>query len=105
MPDRKEIEIKVLQIFRDEFEIDNPSRDEPLREVYGFDSIDERMERVPFDLRNDDIRKDYLVNHIRWFLQHHNGSIEKFNNSVEEMYGDRIINARKNNTDQMALFQ
>jgi len=40
MPNRKEIESKILQIFQDEFEIENPSLDEPLREVYGFDSID-----------------------------------------------------------------
>lgn len=40
MPDRKEIETKIMQIFKDEFEIENPSPDEPLRDVYGFDSID-----------------------------------------------------------------
>ena len=40
MPDRKEIESKILQVFADEFEIENPSPDEALRDVYGFDSID-----------------------------------------------------------------
>jgi len=42
----------------------------------GFDSIDERMERVPLDLRDDEIREEYLNNHVQWFLQHHNGSKE-----------------------------
>jgi len=40
MLNRKEIESKIIQIFRDEFEIENPLPDEALREVYGFDSID-----------------------------------------------------------------
>ena len=56
----------------------------------GFDSIDERMERVPLDLRNDTIREEYLENHVKWFLQHHNGSVGKFTESVEEIYGDKI---------------
>ena len=56
----------------------------------GLDSIDERMERVPLDLRDDGIREEYLANHVKWFLQHHNGSVERFKISVEEMYGDRI---------------
>jgi DNA modification methylase len=55
-----------------------------------FDSIDERMERVPLDLRNDTIREEYLENHVKLFLQHHNGSAGKFTESVEEIYGDKI---------------
>jgi site-specific DNA-methyltransferase (adenine-specific) len=69
----------------------------------GFDSIDERMERVPLDLRSDNIRDDYLENHEKWFLQHHNGSVEKFKKSVEQMYGDRIVNAEKS-PEQLTLF-
>jgi len=56
----------------------------------GFDSIDERMERVPLDLRDEAIRENYLANHITWFLQHHNGSVDKFTASVKEAYGDKI---------------
>jgi DNA modification methylase len=56
----------------------------------SFDSIDERMERVPLDLRDDMIREEYLANHIKWFLQHHNGSVDKFTKYVEEMYGDKM---------------
>ncbi|OHD13227.1 MAG: restriction endonuclease [Spirochaetes bacterium GWD1_27_9] len=53
----------------------------------SFDSIDPRMERVPYDLRDEKIREEYLKNHIQWFLQHHNSSIETFYKSVEEIYG------------------
>lgn len=69
----------------------------------GFDSIDERMERVPLDLRNDTIREEYLANHIKWFLQHHNGSVDKFIESVEEMYGDKIRKV-KLSSKQPSLF-
>ncbi|CAK0742563.1 Modification methylase HpaI [Gammaproteobacteria bacterium] len=61
----------------------------------NFDSIDPRMERVPFDLRDDKIREEYLQNHINWFLQHHNGSIEVFKKFVEELYGDKIKKQNK----------
>jgi len=64
----------------------------------GFDSIDVRMERVPFDLTNDSIRKEYLTNHIEWFLRHHNCSVEKFKKSVGEIYGDDIPPARQVST-------
>ncbi len=35
-----EIHARILKIFSDRFEIDNPGLDEDLREVYEFDSID-----------------------------------------------------------------
>lgn len=69
----------------------------------GFDSIDERMERVPLDLRNDAIREEYLANHIKWFLQHHNGSVDKFTESVEQIYGNKIRKV-KQMTKQSSLF-
>lgn len=37
---RDEIRAKILKVFSDRFEIDNPGLDEDLREVYEFDSID-----------------------------------------------------------------
>ena len=70
----------------------------------GFDSIDERMERVPLDLRDDEIREEYLNNHVQWFLQHHNGSVDKFKESVEKMYGDKIQIANQNK-QQISLFE
>ena len=69
----------------------------------SFDSIDERMERVPLDLRDDMIRKEYLANHVKWFLQHHNGSVDKFTESVEEMYGDKMRKV-KQKTKQPSMF-
>lgn len=37
---RDEISARILKIFSDRFEIDQPGLDEDLREVYEFDSID-----------------------------------------------------------------
>ncbi|MDA3894872.1 MAG: phosphopantetheine-binding protein [Desulfobacteraceae bacterium] len=37
---REEIVIKVLNIFKEEFEIENPGLNDDLREVHEFDSID-----------------------------------------------------------------
>ena len=37
---RDEIQARILKVFSDRFEIDNPGLDEDLREVYEFDSID-----------------------------------------------------------------
>ena len=45
----------------------------------GFDSIDERMKRLPNDLNDLEIREEYLKNHIEWFLKNHNEEIENFN--------------------------
>ncbi|KJR40891.1 DNA methylase N-4/N-6 domain-containing protein [Candidatus Magnetoovum chiemensis] len=68
----------------------------------GFDSVDPRMERVPFDLRQEEIRKEYLLNHIDWFLKNHNGSVEKFKESVKELYKE---NAELPSSKQIKLFQ
>ncbi|MEW6666875.1 MAG: phosphopantetheine-binding protein [Thermodesulfobacteriota bacterium] len=38
--DRDEIRSRILQIFREQFEIKDPGLDEDLRELYEFDSID-----------------------------------------------------------------
>jgi len=37
---RQEIEKEIINIFRREFEVENPGLDENLREAYEFDSID-----------------------------------------------------------------
>lgn len=42
----------------------------------GFDSIDERMLRVPNDLNDDKYRLEYLSNHILWFMKYHESSIK-----------------------------
>ncbi|HDL08362.1 MAG TPA: acyl carrier protein [Desulfobacteraceae bacterium] len=37
---REEIQLEILKIFRDEFEIEDPGLDDNLRDMHGFDSID-----------------------------------------------------------------
>jgi site-specific DNA-methyltransferase (adenine-specific) len=55
----------------------------------GFDSIDERMERIPNDLNNVNIRNEYLDNHKTWFLKYHQNSVRSFENEVEKKYVKR----------------
>ncbi len=57
------------------------------KDFKGFDSIDPRMERVPFDLRKKDYRDAYLENHKVWFLKNHEDATEKFEDSVSVIYG------------------
>ena len=48
----------------------------------GFDSIDPRMKRIPFDLRDPELRQEYMNNHKHWFLKNHESEIEKFENEI-----------------------
>ena len=57
------------------------------KEFTGFDSIDPRMERVPFDLRREEHREAYLENHRRWFLSRHENGAQKFEEAVAALYG------------------
>ena len=57
----------------------------------GFDSIDERMERVPNDLNDAAIRREYIDNHIKWFLNNHPDRIEKFIDAVNAKYAKKMI--------------
>ncbi len=65
----------------------------------GFDSIDPRMERVPLDLRREEIRREYLQNHENWFLINHQNALEDFRNKVEMLYG------KKKSLENYKLFQ
>lgn len=56
----------------------------------GFDSVDPRMERVPNDLRREDIRKEYFKNHVKWFLKHHQNAYEVFRKAVRDKYGEEV---------------
>ena len=69
----------------------------------GFDSIDPRMKRIPNDLRNPDIRSEYLLNHIEWFLTNHDNAIEEFKKSVKEKYGDNLVTSLSKETPQKQL--
>jgi len=55
----------------------------------GFDSIDERMERIPSDLNDVKTRIEYLNNHKTWFLKHHPEAVTSFERDVEEKYAQR----------------
>lgn len=57
----------------------------------GFDSIDPRMERIPNDLRDNELRKAYLQNHQQWFLQNHENALNDFKREVAEKYGDALL--------------
>jgi len=59
-------------------------------EFTGFDSIDARFERVPNDLNETNHRMEYIQNHIKWFLNNHEGSTEAFVKSVHEKYGHKM---------------
>ena len=61
------------------------------KEFNGFDSIDPRMERIPNDLNDDDIRRDYLQNHINWFLKNHENAISEFETLVAKKYGQKQV--------------
>ena len=52
----------------------------------GFDSIDERMKRVPNDLNHPEIRDEYIRNHIEWFLKNHRNALPEFLASVHAQY-------------------
>jgi site-specific DNA-methyltransferase (adenine-specific) len=49
----------------------------------GFDSIDERMGRIPNDLNDTQIRNEYLNNHKTWFLKYHANFNESFETEIE----------------------
>lgn len=55
----------------------------------GFDSIDERMLRIPSDFNDVEIREKYITNHINWFLKNHPDRIESFLEDVKSKYPRR----------------
>lgn len=70
----------------------------------GFDSVDPRMERVPNDLGNDEVRTEYLKNHITWFLKNHANALEVFRKAVQEKYGEDITGTELEDFKQASLF-
>jgi DNA modification methylase len=52
----------------------------------GFDSIDERMTRIPNDLNDTALREQYTRNHINWFLDKHPDSIDDFLKRAQTKY-------------------
>lgn len=70
----------------------------------GFDSVDPRMERVPNDLTNEEIREQYFRNHIAWFLKNHENALEVFKRAVQDKYGEDITKYAAEETRQSSLF-
>ena len=63
----------------------------------GFDSIDERMTRIPNDLNDAEFREEYIINHINWFLQNHPNKVNDFIKRVNEKYPKQTIPLFLNN--------
>lgn len=61
----------------------------------GFDSIDERMKRVPNDLNDADVRLEYIKQHIQWFLKNHPDAINEFIDEVIKKYRDKLIESNQ----------
>lgn len=70
------------------------------REFYGFDSVDPRVRRVPFDLNNEKIRGEYLKKHKEWFLANHENVVKEFKDEVTRLYG-----GDDNKREQLALLK
>lgn len=69
---------------------------------YGFDSIDERMKRVPNDLNDPEIREEYIKNHIKWFLRNHPDAVDEFMEEVRQKYEIKMIESNQMNLFELA---
>lgn len=77
----------------------NMTKDRLAEPFVGFDSIDERMKRVPNDLNDAAIREEYIRNHIEWFLKNHPDAVVEFLDEVCKKYGSKMKEA-----GQLCLF-
>lgn len=62
---------------------------------HGFDSIDERMKRLPSDLNDPNLREEYIKNHINWFLKNNPAVVNDFIGNIE----------KKSSAEQISLFK
>lgn len=67
------------------------AKDRLLKPFVGFDSMDERMSRVPNDLNDPEVRITYLYNHIEWFLKNHKDAVPEFLEEVKDKYLVKMI--------------
>lgn len=65
---------------------------------HGFDSIDNRMTRIPNDLNDDKIFQEYIRNHIEWFLKNHPDAVSEFMKEIEIKYKKKISD------EQLSIF-
>ena len=70
----------------------------------GFDSVDPRMERVPNDLREPEMRDEYLANHVNWFLKNHENAIDVFTKAVKEKYSINLEVKAEEESKQSSFF-
>jgi DNA modification methylase len=75
------------------------------KDFNGFDSIDPRMERIPNDLNDKELREEYLVNHISWFLKNHENAISDFQKLIQEKYGHKNKKIQNIAIEQKSLFE
>ncbi len=75
-------------------------KDRLLKPFSGFDSIDKRMLRIPNDLNNENIRDEYILNHVNWFLQNHSNEADEFLKRVYEKYTEKA----QDDSEQLVLF-
>ncbi len=61
----------------------------------GFDSIDDRMKRVPNDLNDDNYRLLYIKNHIKCFLKNHPDAVKDFIDEVKNKYMNKLIESNQ----------
>ena len=61
----------------------------------GFDSIDERMKRVPDNLNDSEVRNNYMQNHINWFLKSNPEAISDFIKNFKDKYAPEQMNLFK----------
>lgn len=67
------------------------TRDRLSEPFTGFDSIDERMKRVPNDLNDSKVREEYIKNHVHWFLKNHPDALADFMEDVKIKYESKMI--------------
>jgi len=77
--------------------------DRLLQPFKGFDSIDERLERVPLDLNDTNIRNEYLKNHINWFLKNHPDAIKRFKQEIKVLYRDPLDTEKNRNVNTINI--
>jgi len=57
-------------------------------EFTGFDTIDERMTRMPTNFTPQEARDKYIKRHVGWFLKDHPKAIKKFAQNAKSQYGN-----------------
>lgn len=65
----------------------------------GFDSIDERMRRIPQDLNDAAVREQYLQNHAAWFLANHPEERQQLMNGTApqpDLFNLQLMNLQNN---------